>query len=287
MAIEHPEQIPAELREHSEISEPEVTHERPKACTWLPGDAAPACDWDPACEHHGNPNILLANGVMGASGYSLPRQFPHEIGSRAIAIGPNAITDPEASVITYQGVNYYPRTSPKPGTIKPVTNDMLAKIFSSQAYFQNLLGHDYDRMDDGELIAYLKDQVLAMLDEGHEALNEMGWKPWATSRHINREAFAGELADILCFLVNLALGVGMTAHDLFLLHQEKARRNIKRQQDKYDGVTGKCPGCNRAIDDLRAKGLPVGNFGGVDYCSPECIEAKNPERFSHVETQES
>lgn len=154
--------------------------------------------------------------------------------------------------------------------------DMLRQVFESQAYFQGLLGHDYTQMSTEELAGYLKDQILALTDEAHEALNETGWKPWASSRHVNREEFAGELADILCFLVNLALGVGLTAEDFYRLHQEKALRNIKRQEDKYDGVQGKCPGCKRAIDDLRAKGLPIGNFGGVDYCSHECIQKMNP-----------
>jgi hypothetical protein len=154
--------------------------------------------------------------------------------------------------------------------------DMLRQVFDSQAHFQRLLGHEYDEMSPEERVGYLKDQILALLDESHEALNEIGWKPWASSRHINRDEFAGELADILCFLINLALGVGLTADDFYRLHQEKALRNIKRQEAKYDGVTGKCPGCKRAIDDLRAKGIPVGNFGGVDYCSPECIEKMNP-----------
>src|SRR3546814_20161250 len=119
-------------------------------------------------------------------------------------------------------------------------------------------------MDTPALVEYIKNQVLALLDEGHEALNEVGWKPWASSRHVNREAFAGELVDILCFLVNLALSVGLTPEDFYRLHQEKALRNIKRQADGYDGQAGKCPGCLRAIDDLKAKGLPVGTPGGVD-----------------------
>lgn len=154
--------------------------------------------------------------------------------------------------------------------------DMLRQVFESQAYFQGLLGHNYNDMEPEELVEYIKNQVLALLDEGHEALNEVGWKPWASSRHVNREALGGELADILCFLVNLALAAGLDSTEFYRLHQEKALRNIKRQEEGYDGASGKCPGCGRAIDDLKAKGLPTGNFGGVDYCSHECIQKKNP-----------
>ena len=197
--------------------------------------------------------------------------FPYTDGDVTV-LGPEVFQDPKAMVIQYRGENYV-----RQDEAASRGNDLLRTIFERQAYFQGLLGHNYNDMSDEELVGYLKDQILALTDEAHEALNEIGWKPWATSRHVNREEFAGELADILCFLVNLALGVGLTASEFFDLHAEKALRNIKRQESKYDGVSGKCPGCKRAIDDLRAKGLPVGTFGGVDYCSPECIEKVNPE----------
>lgn len=154
--------------------------------------------------------------------------------------------------------------------------DMLRQVFESQAYFQGLLGHNYNDMSTEELVEYLKGQVMALQAETIEALDEMSWKPWTHGeKFVNREAMSGELADILCFLVNIALGVGLTANDFYRYHQEKALRNIKRQEDKYDGVADKCPGCKRDINDLKAKGLPTGNFGGVDYCSHECIQKKN------------
>lgn len=164
--------------------------------------------------------------------------------------------------------------------------DMFRQVFESQAYFQGLLGHDYSRMSTQELANYIKDQVLALLDEGHEALNEVSWKPWAKDTFVNHAELRGELADILCFLVNLALAAGMTAEDLYAAHQEKAKRNIKRQELGYSQREGKCPGCFRAIDDLVAKNLPVGNFGGVDYCSPECIDKVNgPRPWATTETR--
>lgn len=164
-----------------------------------------------------------------------------------------------------------------PAVSRPIQAfDMFRQVFESQAYFQGLLGHDYARMSTEELVDYIKNQVLALLDEGHEALNEVSWKPWAKDTFVNHEALRGELADILCFLVNLALAAGMTADDFYAAHQEKALRNIKRQEAGYSQRAGKCPGCLRAIDDLVAKGLPIGNFGGVDYCSHECIQKMNP-----------
>jgi len=204
--------------------------------------------------------------------------FPYGDGDVTV-LGPEVFHDPKAMVIQYRGENYVRQGE---RDARANWDDMLRRVFAAQEHFQSLLGHDYDAMTEEERVGYLKDQILALLDESHEALNEIGWKPWASSRHINREEFSGELVDILCFLVNLALGVGLSPDDFFRLHEEKALRNIKRQESKYDGVAGKCPGCKRAIDDLRAKGISVGNFGGVDYCSPECIEKVNGPRPSLV-----
>lgn len=152
--------------------------------------------------------------------------------------------------------------------------DMFRQVFESQAYFQGLLGHNYNNMSTEELIDYLKGQIMALQAETIEALDEMSWKPWTHGeKKINRAAMLGETADILCFLVNIVLGLGYTADDFYRYHQEKALRNIKRQEDKYDGKADKCPTCRRDINDLKAKNIPTGNFGGIDFCSPECIDA--------------
>src|ERR1044071_6623876 len=43
---------------------------------------------------------------------------------------------------------------------------------------------------------------IALVQELSEAMNEVGWKSWASSRHINDEMF-GELRDVWQFLINL------------------------------------------------------------------------------------
>ena len=64
-------------------------------------------------------------------------------------------------------------------------------------------GVDVTTLSDEERAQYIRDMSLALTDELHEALNETGWKPWATSRHINRQAYLGELIDVLHFWCNL------------------------------------------------------------------------------------
>jgi dimeric dUTPase (all-alpha-NTP-PPase superfamily) len=98
---------------------------------------------------------------------------------------------------------------------------------------------------------------LALTDELHEALNETGWKPWATSRHFNRAAFAGEMIDVLHFWVNLMLVAGVTEQDILDLYFAKADKNAKRQLAGYDGIDGKCKTCGRAFDDNAVLCTPI------------------------------
>lgn len=127
---------------------------------------------------------------------------------------------------------------------------MLEEIFERQAKLQrDSFGINPADMDPEARSQYIKDMVLAATDELHEALAEVGWKPWATSRHLNKDAFIGELVDVLHFLVNLWLAAGATPQQVRDRYIEKSIRNARRQSDGYDGISGKCPECKRAFDD--------------------------------------
>jgi len=121
-------------------------------------------------------------------------------------------------------------------------------------------GVDVSTLDGEERAAYIRNMSLALTDELHEALNETGWKPWATSRHLNRAAFAGEMIDVLHFWVNLMLVAGVTEQDILDLYFAKADKNAKRQLNGYDGIDGKCKTCGRAFDD------------GAVFCTPIACE---------------
>lgn len=102
--------------------------------------------------------------------------------------------------------------------------------------------------DEGK-IRFIKDNILALEDELHELLGEIGWKPWASSRHINRDAYVGELVDAFHFFMNLMIVTNISVDELLKRYEAKSLKNVKRQEDGYDGVTGKCPICKRALDD--------------------------------------
>lgn len=129
--------------------------------------------------------------------------------------------------------------------------DRLALIMTMQKEFQEvILGH-------GDLTAligtdkgaeYFRTQSLALIFEIGEASNEIGWKPWATTRHINHKAYRAELVDAFHFLLNLMLLDDMTADELYDGYIEKQQINRDRQANGYTG-TAKCPACAGAYDD--------------------------------------
>lgn len=142
--------------------------------------------------------------------------------------------------------------------LRPVgAGDSLYEMIQRQTDFQGSLGRHFEFMDDEEKITYIKEQVLACLDELHEALNEVGWKSWASSRHINRDAFVNELIDAWHFLMNLFIVAEVPPHEIFTRYIEKNDKNWLRQKHGYDGVSTKCPGCKRAFDDDAVQCYPV------------------------------
>jgi dimeric dUTPase (all-alpha-NTP-PPase superfamily) len=118
-------------------------------------------------------------------------------------------------------------------------------------------GVDVTTLSDEERAQYIRDMSLALADELHEALNETGWKPWATSRHVNRQAYLGELIDVLHFWCNLVLITNTNEKELLDMYFAKADKNAKRQLAGYDGVAGKCTTCGRAFDDTAVLCTPI------------------------------
>lgn len=98
-------------------------------------------------------------------------------------------------------------------------------------------------------IDFIHWNVTAATDELHELLGEIGWKPWAKSRHINLDAARGEWIDALHFMLNIGLVLGMDELMVKRLYDAKHQKNAKRQEEGYDGVSTKCQGCGRALDD--------------------------------------
>lgn len=124
-------------------------------------------------------------------------------------------------------------------------------LLESQATLQLRMpdGVDPRDMSTEEKALFIKDMVLALTDELHELLDEVGWKPWASSRHVNMEAAQGELIDALHFFLNLSLALDLDGFRIMEMYYAKNKKNKQRQEEGYDGVSSKCVVCHRALDD--------------------------------------
>lgn len=127
-------------------------------------------------------------------------------------------------------------------------------------------------MTNEDKIQLIKENVLALMDELHEALGEVGWKPWASSRHIIEPQLQSELIDAYHFLMNLMILAGLDDRKVDIMYRAKNHRNLERQLEGYDGVAGKCARCRRALDDLHTDGV-ISEDTNKLYCSHVCKSA--------------
>lgn len=134
--------------------------------------------------------------------------------------------------------------------IEPAADpDQLTEIFNLQSALQKKLGFDFSAMSMDEQIEFIRWNALAIGGEVSEALQEVGWKPWASARYIDREPFIGELVDVMKFWLNMLLVVGVTPEELTQRFRGKTVVNHRRHDDGYDGVSSKCNSCGRAADE--------------------------------------
>lgn len=135
--------------------------------------------------------------------------------------------------------------------------DKLEEIMRLQRQLQvEAFGLDPAGMMDDDRAQYIKEMALALTDEVHEALAETGWKSWAKSRHLNREAYVSELVDALHFLVNLLLVANVGPEELYTKYLAKRAENARRQEAGYDGVSEKCSLCHRDLAEAKKYGSP-------------------------------
>lgn len=132
------------------------------------------------------------------------------------------------------------------------TKDQLDELFTLQGDLQADMGHDFESMTLEERIEFIRWNAIALSGELAEALGEVGWKPWATARYIDREPYVGELIDMWKFLMNLGLVVAVTPNELMQRFRGKTLVNRTRHENGYDGVSSKCTTCHRALDEPHA-----------------------------------
>ena len=123
---------------------------------------------------------------------------------------------------------------------------------------------------------YIHWNFLALVDEVAELLATWPWKPW--SKNFGREKadprkVAGEIADALCFLSNIARTAGLDGRDILHAWDEKTTRNRKRQEEGYDVSSDvwKCPVCREELDAPWTTCGHSADFRGLWFCSVQGV----------------
>jgi dimeric dUTPase (all-alpha-NTP-PPase superfamily) len=92
---------------------------------------------------------------------------------------------------------------------------------------------DVDDFSPDERAAYIRWNALALIVEVTELLNESGWKPWSSKQFVNSDRALSEFVDVMHFLANLGLAMGVQPNDVGAAYVAKQAENRQRQQEGY------------------------------------------------------
>jgi len=167
-------------------------------------------------------------------------------------------------------------------------SDLKRMLITQHTLQREAFKNDPTLMTTEEAIEFIHWNVTALVDELHEMLGEIGWKPWASSKHIHGPRAAKEMIDAWHFFMNIMLALGpFISQDMMtgqkfpanvseladwweMAYNAKKRVNEERQAQGYDGVSTKCPGCKREMSETNPMIWYTGD--GVIYHTQECYE---------------
>lgn len=133
-------------------------------------------------------------------------------------------------------------------------------------------GHDPTTLEGEEFATFVTWNSWAAVSELVEMMDELDWKPWAKLRgrpeQEARDRAVGEVVDVLHFVGNLAVALGLTDAELSQAYARKVQINRERMRNKpegYDARGTKCPHCKRALDDVGVVTIPANQVTGPEH----------------------
>lgn len=105
----------------------------------------------------------------------------------------------------------------------------------------NFFGNDPQTLEGHALAEYVRWNELAAVDELMEALHEVNWKPWGKhdGGFKDRDAFVGELVDVLHFIANQLVAAKCSDQELSERYEQKQQKNRERMASgTYVGKNG-------------------------------------------------
>lgn len=129
----------------------------------------------------------------------------------------------------------------------------MKNIFEKQLGLQRVIATNYGyklpnhmSFNKGEMVDYVKEHAFYLNEEIRELILAIGdndsaiYKTWKANHidlceqtHYNTKEIQYEAIDMLCFCINICLGVGINDDNVERLYNEVLERNLKRQQEGY------------------------------------------------------
>ena len=114
-------------------------------------------------------------------------------------------------------------------------------MMDKQLELQERLGYDIDGMDTEDRADYIKEFSIHLTQELHELLYEIPffkkWKNYSnmTEEEINTSWAAAkkEYIDMLHFMLNIGLALGLSAKEIHDMYMDKNKENHERQDEGY------------------------------------------------------
>ena len=106
---------------------------------------------------------------------------------------------------------------------------MLNEMFSKQKELLEFLYEKRPSAYSMDLDMKLFISGFAMLDEVHELLQNVNWKPWKDKHPHDDNNMLEEIVDIMHFLIQFSILKGFTAEDVFNKFLLKSDENKQRQ----------------------------------------------------------
>lgn len=117
--------------------------------------------------------------------------------------------------------------------------DNLQFMMDCQRTFQQRFGDNFEEMDDKERSAFIKNHGYFIIEEMTELFREIPYhKSWKDYSTWNEEKTAQqwekareEYIDVIHFVINVGLALGLTSDDVVRMYIDKNKVNIQRQED--------------------------------------------------------
>lgn len=130
-----------------------------------------------------------------------------------------------------------------PSDFDPGSDDRLMLLVRNQISFRDLLDKNRSgRLNDIKISKLICEQMEALTHECAELRELLAWKAWRKypkNFEIDRVEAGFEVADMMCFLINIAIRLGMDGQELFRYTLAKQMHNVERQKDAKYGYISK------------------------------------------------